>query len=60
MGSVILWMFLYGSPRDFVQPERFSSMEACESFVYQVRVAAKQSGTDFTYRGHLCFEDYAK
>jgi len=55
MGSVILWMFLYGSPRDYVQPERFSSVEACEAFVVQVK---RVPNTDFKVQGHVCFQDF--
>ena len=54
MLTVILWMFMYGSPRDYVVQERFTSLEACEKFA-QAMYAKK--GTDVKPREHICFED---
>lgn len=56
MGSVILWMFMYGSPRDYVQQERFTSKAACEAFAAEIYKA--KGKTDVNPRFHICFEDF--
>ncbi len=56
MGTVILWMTLYSyEAGKYLQVERFSSKEACESFVENFRVSA---GEKPQYKGHFCFQDF--
>lgn len=57
IGAVILTMFMY-SDRDYVQTERFSSIQACEMYAERIYEARAKRKTDAYMRYHFCFEDF--